>query len=312
MLKYVLFAYFFIASVSGLKVIGPGMSRTGTRTLKFALEILFSRQDYDAKVYHSDVWFGKPDHIAAWKDYFAGKLQGKTVEFDLNSIYGMYEAGTDVPTALLWKELIEQYPKAKVILTVRDEEKWFQSWCNAINKVKDHAKINPKFHEILGEATVRMHAYYMNSTEMSTFDVFMPDNDACQYKDIFVDRYKRHNEEVIQVVPKENLLIINVADNHYDNWEELCTFLNVPIPSVPFPNTNKGDANQMVEESKLNFFRSVIEEEEAEYYGNNFVGWFLWRFMLVLIVCVLINSVAKAMKKSKSRYSRNETGKLEN
>jgi hypothetical protein len=70
--------YLSIVSVSGLKVIGVGMSRTGTRTLKRALEILFSTNDYHADVYHADIWLGKMDHIEIWKEYFDGSIRNKT------------------------------------------------------------------------------------------------------------------------------------------------------------------------------------------------------------------------------------------
>lgn len=103
---------------------------------------------------------------------------------------------------------------------------------------------DPVYYNRLGEASLRFYAVWMTSIDMSTFDPFIFENDACQYKDLYMSRYIKHNEEVIQGVPKVNLLIMKL-DGQYDDREELSTFLNLPIPSVPFPNENKGDADVM-------------------------------------------------------------------
>jgi hypothetical protein len=265
---------------SGLKVIGAGMSRTGTNTLKKALEILLQ-----AEVYHADVWLGKLDHIDRWKDYFAARIENKKIDFNWNEMYGSYEAATDQPTALLWKELMEEYPNAKVILTIRDEESWFQSYCNSCNKSKILAKSDQTFYNRMGEATMRFHAFWMNSIEPSYFEPFMGDNDMCHYKDMFMTRYKKHNEEVIQGVPKEKLLVMNIADGQNNSWEELCTFLNLPIPSVPFPHTNKGDANIMLETSKA---KISLKRDDEEIYIPPPHGKYLWCFLIFGILCVFI------------------------
>jgi hypothetical protein len=284
---FIVLVYLSIVSISGLKVIGAGMSRTGTRTLKKALEILYSTNDYRANVYHADIWLGKMDHIEKWTDYFDARINNKTAKLDLSEIYGPYEAATDVPTAFLWRELIEEYPNAKVILTIREENKWFRSYCNAINAVKIVANLDPKYYRILDEAVYRMMAHWIGSTELSTFDPFMPDNNACQYKELYMGKFNKHNKEVIQGVPKENLLIMNIADGHYDNWDELCAFLNLPIPSVPFPNTNKGNANEMLEASKP---KISFDEKIEEIYipSDHFVGQFSFDFLIFCMFCTLI------------------------
>lgn len=183
--------------------------------------------------------------------------------------------------------MIGQYPNIKVILTIREENKWFRSWCNTVNAAKSLVAADPKFHEIKNEAVYRMYAQWMGSTEISTFDPFKIGNNACQHKELYIGRYNKHNEEVIQGVPKENLLILNIADVHYDDWEELCTFLEVPIPSVPFPHTKKGDANEMLETSKPKTF-SEKKIEAINVPPDHLMGRFLFEFCIFGVLCVLI------------------------
>jgi hypothetical protein len=88
-------------------------------------------------------------------------------------------------------------------------------------------------------------------------------------------------------VPKENLLIINIADDRYNDWKELCTFLNVPIPSIHFPNTNKGDANPMIETSKPKTFLDP-KIEEINVPPDHLMGRFLFEFCIFGVLCGLM------------------------
>jgi hypothetical protein len=151
-----------------------------------------------------------------------------------------------------------------------------------INDCKGPAKLDPVYYNRLGEASLRFYTVWMNSIEISTFDPFMLDNDACQYKDLYMGRCIKQNEEVIQGVPKENLLIMKL-DGQYDDWEELSTFLNLPIPSVPFPNKNKGDANVMIEASKA---KLSSEGADQDIFSPPPHGNFLEKIFLG-ILCVL-------------------------
>ena len=103
-----------------LEVIGAGFGRTGTRSLQAALLRLgFS------KCYHMAEVGENPDHIPMWEDAARGKPQW-------DRIFDGYRAGVDWPVAAFWQELSDYYPEAKVILTTRDEDAWFQSVHNTI------------------------------------------------------------------------------------------------------------------------------------------------------------------------------------
>ena len=107
---------------STLKVIGAGFGRTGTTSLKEALNIL------GFKCYHMQEVFKHPTHSFLWIEAYEGKLTdydlifkgGKELEND------PYTATCDWPSTTIWEELIEKYPDAKVILTLRDDESWYR------------------------------------------------------------------------------------------------------------------------------------------------------------------------------------------
>jgi hypothetical protein len=188
-----------------LKVIGAGLPRTGTSSLKLALEQLGF-----GPCYHMREVIEHPEFAAHWER----AADGAHVDWD--EVFQGYHATTDAPACHFYKSLAEHYPDAKVLLSMRDPEAWFASTQNTILRPEVMA-----MHEARGTLTMcnkigwgidprlREHAY-------------------------MVERFYRHNDAVKKTIPAERLLVFDVREG----WEPLCRFLGVPVPETPFPRTN--------------------------------------------------------------------------
>lgn len=161
-----------------------------------------------------------------WHDAFRGKYQGGKpfTRKEWDQLLGHVEAVTDFPAALFVEELVEAYPDAKVVLTVRDVDVWYQSMQQTIIKQTYSALgtlmgwIDP---ELFGEA---------NQMCRTGFDGLFDGDFEMNGKRAFKDHY----DLVRRVVPAENLL----EWKPQDGWEPLCKFLDKPAPSTPFPKAN--------------------------------------------------------------------------
>jgi len=184
-----------------LKVIGAGFGRTGTLSLKFALEQLgFGPCYHMVEVFKNqaaDLWYeaaeGRPD----WPRIFDG-----------------YNATVDWPSATFYAELADYYPDAKVILTKRDPEAWFRSTQATI--FKQTPPESDPFGRMVRSVIGRL------------FDQRMHDHDHV------IGVYERHNAEVVKRIPAHRLLVYEVAEG----WKPLCDFLGVPVPDAPMPAVN--------------------------------------------------------------------------
>jgi hypothetical protein len=192
-----------------LAVIGAGIGRTGTLSLKLALEQI----GYGPCYHMAEVFKNVQAHVPLWQ-----AACEENANWD-RLFYG-YRSAVDFPVAAFYKELTAHCPDAKVILTVRDSsEVWVKSMMATIAPAM---RGQPK-EEFL--AWRRM----VNAAIHDRFFGGEMDTEA-QLR----SRYERHNEEVERVIPKERLLVYNVSEG----WEPLCRFLNVPIPAEAFPRTN--------------------------------------------------------------------------
>ena len=187
----------------GLKVIGSGLGRTGTLSTKLALEQLGF-----APCHHMVEVFMRPASVPLW--IAAG--QGKP---DWDAIFGDFEAMVDHPGCAFWRDLADFYPDAKVLHTVRDPDKWFDSTQATI--------FNPdRPGPPGGDMKVffdQLHGWYGGDIHDRAF---------------MVDFFRRHTEAVVAGVPKDRLLVFNVTEG----WETLCAFLDVPVPETPYPREN--------------------------------------------------------------------------
>jgi hypothetical protein len=184
-----------------LEVIGAGFGRTGTMSLKVALEELGF-----GPCYHMREVFEHPEHIELW----GAAMQGKPVDWE--QIFGNYRATMDWPGCTFYGELLERNPDAKVILTVRDPQRWYESAYNTI-----YSRASRFVSELVWEGD---------------FDGRFGD------KGHAIETFERHNEEVKRRVPPGRLLVYEVKQG----WGPLCDFLGVEVPDKPFPHLNDGEA----------------------------------------------------------------------
>jgi hypothetical protein len=208
-----------------LKVIGAGLGRTGTESLKKALEQL----GFGA-CYHMFELMKHPEHLPEWE-----KLKrGETPDYPF--LFRGYQACTDFPAAIYYREFMQQYPEAKVVLTVRDADKWFDSASKTI--FREPPSIFFALLRIFGlfSKTARSYPALNNYARKLVHAEFFKGrtHDREQTKTIF----NAWNEEVKRTVPADRLLVFEVREG----WEPLCRFLGVPVPSVPFPRSNDGDS----------------------------------------------------------------------
>jgi hypothetical protein len=195
-----------------LKVIGAGFGRTGTMSLKAALEQLGA-----GPCYHMVECLPQgPAHWQKWVDAANGKP-------DWDSIFDGFGSAVDFPACSSYIALADHYPDAKVILTVRDPERWFESTQETI--------FAPHWIE------------YLRHAEMGKF-IQLNINDYLQDrmhdKAHLVQRFKEHVEEVKNAIPASRLLVFEVKDG----WEPLCKFLELPMPDGDFPYINDEEATK--------------------------------------------------------------------
>lgn len=191
-----------------LKVIGAGFGRTGTLSLKLALEQL----GY-GPCYHMVEVFKNPEAPRLWVEAADGRP-------DWARIFEGYVSTVDWPNATFYAELADHYPDARVILTEREPESWFRSTQATIFAGAPPA--DTRFGEMYEKVIARL------------FDGRMHDHDHV------IDVYLRHNAEVRRRIPAERLLVYEVAQG----WGPLCAFLDVPEPDAPMPKVNSTEEFQ--------------------------------------------------------------------
>lgn len=192
-----------------ISVIGAGVGRTGTYSLKLAIEQLGVGPCYHMEV----VLHHMPVHVPLWSVALSGQP-------DWQAIYNGYQSAVDWPTACFFRELHEAYPAAKFVLTDRNPEKWADSFGATIYK-------------LLGgrdQAPPEMKEWLEMSAGVIAKTGFPPGLD----RDDLIKAFSAHNEMVRSAIPADQLLVFEVKDG----WAPLCEFLEKPVPSEPFPRTN--------------------------------------------------------------------------
>jgi len=193
-----------------LQVVGAGVGRTGTNSLKVALEELLGGPSH-----HMHEIFGDPSQIPRW----TAAIEGGDVDWD--ALTEGYVAQVDWPGASFWPELAVANPDALVILSVRDPEAWYKSASDTIFLVWDHAP--PEF------------SPWFESMRQLLAERFCTDFED---RDAMIDAYLRHNDEVRAGIDPDRLLEWTASDG----WEPICDRLGVDVPDTPFPRTNDTNA----------------------------------------------------------------------
>ena len=201
-----------------LKVVGAGFGRTGTLSLKNALEKIGF-----GPCYHMMDVFPRPDHVAMWHQL----AFGNPIDWDL--MFRDFRATVDWPSARWWREIAAHFADAKVLLSLRDPEAWYKSMRETIYQPMKHPA--PAHVPEL----VRMQNEMVRKAILAeTFDNRFED------KAHTIEVFNRHNQEVRDTIEPERLLVFDVREG----WEPLCRFLEVPVPREPFPRLNDTASTQ--------------------------------------------------------------------
>lgn len=196
----------------GLRVVGAGLGRTGTHSLKLALERLLG-----APCYHMFEVFEHMDHVPVWHE----AIRGEPV--DWNRLFAGYAAAVDWPASAFWYELSQEFPDALILLSVReDSETWWRSASATIFNRIVRGSVPPQmaeWHDML-------------------LDLFrLRFTDRIEDRQAAVATYEAHNADVRRRADPGRL----VEWRPGDGWGPLCRALGLPIPDEPFPHVNTTD-----------------------------------------------------------------------
>ena len=192
-------------------------------SLKVALETLGF-----GPCYHMIEVFEHPEHVGFWE----AAWRSEPVDWD--NVLGDYEATVDWPACTFYEDLLRRHPDAKVLLSVRDPERWYESTRNTIyelSKIIAGSRLSRAIFGFVGLFVPGVFEIGRMNNEIiwqGTFDGRFED------KRHAIEAFNRHNEEVRRRVHRERLLVYEVKEG----WGPLCEFLRVEEPDQPFPRLN--------------------------------------------------------------------------
>lgn len=189
-----------------LRVVGAGLGRTGTSSLKLALEQLLGAPCYHMRELHRN-----PAHIPLWHGAALGRPP------DWRAMLSGYAATVDWPAASFWPELSAAFPDTLVLLSLRDGRDW---WNSAHATILSDTNLRRPRHDGWREM--------WNAMMAARFTTRLQDRDAC------IAAFDRHNQAVRRGIPPRRLLQWRAGDG----WEPLCRALALPVPDRPFPHEN--------------------------------------------------------------------------
>ncbi|SLN75263.1 sulfotransferase family protein [Oceanibacterium hippocampi] len=192
-----------------LDVIGAGVGRTGTYSLKLAINQLGLGPSHHME----EVILNMPRQLPLWQAAVAGNA-------DWQAIYDGYPAAVDWPTAGFHRELYAANPTARFILTHRSAESWYESFSSTIYKLISNVDAAPEPMRPWLEMTIAVIA-------KTGFPLGLDRDGLCA-------AFEAHIATVKATIPASQLLVYQVKEG----WEPLCAFLGVPVPEGPFPRTN--------------------------------------------------------------------------
>jgi hypothetical protein len=188
-----------------LRVVGAGLGRTGTHSLKLALERLLG-----VPCHHMVEVFQHPEQVTVWNAAAHGTMP------DWKEFLSGYAAAVDWPSAAFYPELMEAFPDALVVLSVRDTQSWWDSAHETIFQSIPNAPMGAEWLDMI------------QTLLSARFTGDIQNEEACKAA------FERHNAQVRATVPPERLLEFRAADG----WEPLCAALGVPVPAEPYPRSN--------------------------------------------------------------------------
>jgi Sulfotransferase domain len=211
-----------------MKVIGAGVPRTGTLSQKVALEMLGLGPSY-----HMVNVLGDLTLVAKWRQAYDGSP-------DWEDIFGEHQSTVDWPGGFFYRELLEAYPDAKIVLSTRDPEAWEKSMRDTVWGTYYGGSLI--FH--LSEARRLVEPLWDDYIKLFKSMLFVergPFVSGHAEPGGLAAGLTRYHEEVKRNVPADRLLVWSVAEG----WEPLCDFLGVDVPDAPFPRLN--DSKQYID-----------------------------------------------------------------
>jgi hypothetical protein len=207
-----------------VRVIATGLPRTGTSSLKAALQEI----GY-GPCQHMENLFNTPRLVGLWIELF------ETGTTDFNALLEGFQSTSDFPGCLHYQKLMEVHPDAKIILNQRDPEQWYESIVKTIYAVvprteEEKANLNEKAKQSPKFAGMAKGLKFVDDYLLSGF---LGGN--ILDKDDAIKRYLAHEAEVKAFVPADRLLELPLGAG----WKPLCEFLDVPVPTSEYPFKNK-------------------------------------------------------------------------
>lgn len=194
-----------------LKVVGVGFGRTGTNSLKIALEMLGF-----GPCHHMLEVRGRPDQVRFWAEAARGERR------DWDTVFRDFGSAVDWPSAYFWREITAHYATAPVILTLRPEQEWLRS-------------IHATIYESLRSRHLRTEALAREQGDM-VYDIIERKTfgERLGEAEHALAAYRAHTAAVKAAIPPPRLLVYDVAEG----WDPLCRHLGVKVPAEPFPRVN--------------------------------------------------------------------------
>jgi len=196
-----------------MKIIGAGLGRTGTASLKVALETLGV-----GRCYHMSEVLQNPASNVDWINAANGKP-------DWDRIFDGYGATVDYPGCTFWRELADYYPHAKILLSVRDPNSWFESVNDTI--------MSGGFRQFTSNSP------WGEMLQKVIYDTL---DNRIEDRDFMVSYFENRNAEISAAMPADRLLVYQVKEG----WAPLCKFLGVPVPDMEFPRINSRDETKQL------------------------------------------------------------------
>lgn len=200
-----------------LKVIGVGFPRTGTLSLKLALEQLGF-----GPCHHMIEILQHPEQALLWGRKFGGE------SLDWDEVFAGYASTTDAPSCFFYKELAARYPDAKLVLSTRSAESWWQSAQATVMSAENRERMMHSPNAALMAPMFQQMREYLSKRPGSFPD---PENADAEQA---ITAFNRHNEGARREFSPGRLLVFEAKEG----WEPLCGFLDVPVPDIPYPRAN--------------------------------------------------------------------------
>ncbi|GAB3258982.1 sulfotransferase family protein [Kineosporia babensis] len=198
-----------------LKLMNVGLGRTGTTSLKRALETI----GWGPSFHMFDV-ISDDDRLRSWEQIV---VDGQ--EPDWEKVFEGYTSVVDGPGSLYYRQILQALPETKVVLTIRDGEEWYRSTYDTLYQFVLRARQSPPPPDSTPARILRV-------TDSLVWSGLF--GGRFEERDHAIAAFREHNQGVVNSIDPDNLLVYDVKQG----WEPLCSFLGVPRPSEPFPHLN--------------------------------------------------------------------------